>query len=114
MKNETTAKRLQIALSNANMKQQELADKSGLNKASISQYINGYNSPSNISSGKMAKILNVNPMWLMGFDVSAEPKTFNISEAENDFELVGKYSLLGEADRKIVMNLINSLLEKEG
>lgn len=29
----------------------------------------GSNSPSNISSGKMGEILNVNPLWLMGFDV---------------------------------------------
>lgn len=69
MKNELTAKRLSIALSNANMKSQELADKSGVSKASISQYINGSHAPSNISSGKMSKILGVNPLWLMGFDV---------------------------------------------
>lgn len=72
MKKEITAKRLSLALSNANMKPQELADKSGVNKASISQYINGSHSPSNISSGKMAKILKVNPLWLMGFDVPME------------------------------------------
>lgn len=69
MKNETTAKRLTLALSNANMKPQELADKSGVSKASISQYVNGSHAPSNISSGKMASILKVNPLWLMGFDV---------------------------------------------
>lgn len=69
MKNELTAKRLVLALSNANMKPQELADKAGVNKASISQYVNGSHAPSNISSGKMASVLNVNPLWLMGFDV---------------------------------------------
>lgn len=69
MKNELTAKRLSLALSNSNMKPQELADKSGVSKASISQYVNGSHAPSNISSGKMAPILNVNPLWLMGFDV---------------------------------------------
>lgn len=69
MKNEITAKRLTLALSNTNMKPQELADKSGVSKASISQYVNGSHAPSNISSGKMAPILGVNPLWLMGFDV---------------------------------------------
>ena len=69
MKNEITAKRLSLALSNLNMKPQELADKSGVSKASLSQYVNGSHAPSNISSGKMATILNVNPLWLMGFDV---------------------------------------------
>lgn len=69
MKNEITAKRLSLALSNANLKPQELADRSGVSKSSISQYVNGSHAPSNISSGKMAKVLNVSPLWLMGFDV---------------------------------------------
>lgn len=69
MKNEITAKRLQIALSDNNMKAQELANKSGVGKASISQYVNGSHAPSNINAGKMAKVLGVNPVWLMGYDV---------------------------------------------
>ncbi len=74
MKHPLTAQRLRKALSDLNMKPQELADRSGVSKASISQYVNGSHAPSNISSGKMSKILNVNPLWLMGFeDVSAFP-----------------------------------------
>ncbi len=69
MKNHVTATRLSLALSNANMIPQELANASGVSKASISQYLNGSHAPSNLSSGKIAKILNVNPLWLMGFDV---------------------------------------------
>lgn len=69
MKNEITAKRLIQALDRLNMKAQELADKSGLNKASISQYVNGTHAPSNISAGKMAQVLGVSPVWLMGYDV---------------------------------------------
>lgn len=80
MKNEITAKRLQIALSNKNMKPQELCDASGVSKSSISQYINGSHCPSNISSGKMGKILNVNPLWLMGFDVQMNVETDNIEK----------------------------------
>ena len=52
------------------MKQQELADKSGVSKNSISQYLSQRSIPSNISAGKMATVLGVNPMWLMGYDVS--------------------------------------------
>lgn len=70
MKNELTAKRIQLALSNANIKPQELADRSGIGKASISQYVNGSHAPGNVSAEKMGKILDVNPLWLMGFDVN--------------------------------------------
>ncbi len=69
MKYELTAKRLKMALDKYSMKPQELSEKSGVSKASISQYINGSHTPSNISSGKIATVLNVNPLWLMGFDV---------------------------------------------
>lgn len=77
MKNELTAKRIQLALSNSNMKPQELADKSGIGKASISQYVNGSHAPGNISAKKIGKILNVNPLWLMGFDVPMEQEIVN-------------------------------------
>ena len=69
LKNKITALRLKEVLSELNMKPQELADRSGVNKASISQYLSGSHAPSNISSGKMGKVLKVEPMWLMGFDV---------------------------------------------
>ena len=69
MKNKTTSDRLILALDRLNMKAQELADRSGVNKASISQYVNGTHAPSNISAGKMAEVLGVSPVWLMGFDV---------------------------------------------
>lgn len=69
MKHERTAKRLAKALANVNKIPQELANESGVSKASISQYLNGSHKPSNISSGKMAKVLGVDPLWLMGFDV---------------------------------------------
>lgn len=97
MKNPITAQRLSTALANANMIPQELANASGVSKASISQYLNGSHSPSNISSGKMAKILNVNPVWLMGFDVpmieqvSFSPAISNIFPIE-----LKKFPVLGE------------------
>ena len=77
MKHPLTAQRLKKALSDLNMKPQELADRSGVSKASISQYVNGSHAPSNISSGKMGKILSVNPLWLMGFVV---PREENVSD----------------------------------
>ena len=75
MKHELTAKRLQIALNNANISAQELSNRSSVAKASISQYVNGSHKPSNISSGKMASVLDVNPLWLMGFDVPMKINT---------------------------------------
>ena len=69
MKWPVTANRLKQAMNKINISAQELADKSGVSKASISQYVNGSHKPSNISAPKLAKVLMVNAMWLMGFDI---------------------------------------------
>lgn len=91
MKNELTAKRMQLALSNANMIPQELAEKSGVSKSSISQYVNGSHAPSNISSGKIGKVLDVNPLWLMGFDVDMKESIIAESPEEIEKEKFDKY-----------------------
>nr|DAM55573.1 MAG TPA: ESX-1 secretion-associated regulator [Caudoviricetes sp.] len=85
MKNEITAKRLRLALDNASMKPQELAEKSKVSKSSISQYVNGSHAPSNISAGKMGKVLGVEPLWLMGFDVSMKSENSSPELASDIF-----------------------------
>lgn len=112
MKNEKTAKRLQIALSNANMSQQELVEKSGVGKSSISHYINGSHAPSNISAGKIAKVLGVEPLWLMGFNVEMK-KEFSYDEGVKNAEFLDKFSLLTQRDKEIVLNLIDSMIHKD-
>ena len=115
MKHKLTAKRIQLALSNANMKPQELANLSGVKKASISQYVNGSHVPGNINAGKMGAVLNVNPLWLMGFDAPMERKN-NSTKAEKDFDILYKFSMLNERDKKIVSDMIDSMLsgQEEG
>ena len=119
MKKELTAKRLRHALAMANMKPQELADKSGVNKASISQYVNGSHSPSNISSGKMGEVLNVNPLWLMGFDVPMEREQTshsneNISSTYSDPDIrriERARSNMDQKDREKMMNILKASFE---
>ena len=61
--------------------QQRFADMTGINKASVSQYVNGKNTPSNVTAGKIAFAFNVNPPWVMGFDVPM--KDVDISNIRN-------------------------------
>lgn len=83
MKHETTAKRLKLAIENAGLKPYQLADKSGVSQPSISQYLKGSHKPSNISSGKMAEVLNVSPVWLMGFDVPMRDSSATTDHIKN-------------------------------
>lgn len=49
--------------------QQIFADRVGINKASVSQYVNGRNVPTNTTAKRIAEVFGVNPAWVMGFDV---------------------------------------------
>ena len=109
MKNPITAKRLAQALSNQNMIPQELANASGVSKASISQYLNGSHAPSNISSGKMAKILNVNPVWLMGFDAPMKEEVITSSSSKKGVTI----NVLGRVAAGIPIDAIEEVIDTE-
>lgn len=126
MKNEITAKRLRLALYNASMKPQELAEKSKVSKSSISQYVNGSHAPSNISAGKMGKVLGVEPLWLMGFDVSMKSENSSpelasdiLAEMYNSdlikdvqFRRFMKYYInMSQADRDMLENMARRCAE---
>lgn len=71
MENEAmeTARRLKYAMEKANLTQQDLVIKSGVDKTYISKYLNGKYMPNSKNASKLALALNVNPVWLMGIDV---------------------------------------------
>lgn len=73
--NKITAQRLRDAMHDANVTSAELAAKSGISKASISQYRNGIYAPSNLSAKAIGDVLGVNPLWLMGFSEEYLPKS---------------------------------------
>lgn len=60
--------RFKEALLDAHLTQQELADKTGIGKSSISQYCNGTNCPARDRAEILGRALKVNPVWLMGFE----------------------------------------------
>lgn len=78
-------KRFAYILQLRQMTAQELSDRSGVGKSSISHYVNGSNEPHNKNAWKMAKVLKCNPQWLMGFDVSFEmPETSSFTYTDDD------------------------------
>lgn len=111
MKYEKTAIRLREALSEANLTQQELADKSHIGKSSISHYINGTNEPGNKSAYQIAEVLKVNPAWLMGLD--APKHLYKLDIEEMQIELTKKISELSEEQQKHLMSYVDFLLKAE-
>lgn len=109
MKNKETARRLQEALDRKGITPSELAKKSGVSKASISQYLNGSHAPSNISSAKMANVLHVNALWLMGFDLP-EPRNDIIVSSEGAKVLIEAHDSLNDKGMEKLISYAQDLI----
>ena len=71
----TFGKRQQKALEDSNMKQVDLVEKTGLDKTLINKYLAGLMKAKQDKLTILAEALNVNEVWLMGYDI---PKDRNI------------------------------------
>ena len=71
--------RLKKALEIRDMTQADLVKKTGIGKSSISTYLSGSYEPKQKNTYKLAKALNVNEAWLMGYDVDIERKDNSVN-----------------------------------
>lgn len=95
---ETCATRIKKALSIRNMTQTELCAKAKISKSSLSEYMSGKYIPRQDKVFVLAQALNVDPVWLWGYDVPMETQT-QISPSE--MQLTEGEKLLLELFRKI-------------
>ena len=137
MKYPEVSKRITLAMNEINIKAVELAEKSGVSKASISQYTNGSHCPSNKKAQQLADVLHVNPLWLMDLDgdknrkitvddvILVGPKgntnhtpvsisnTKNDEESEREKKFVELYSRLKDSEKNLIDNMIATLISKQ-
>nr|DAS55337.1 MAG TPA: helix-turn-helix domain protein [Caudoviricetes sp.] len=79
--------RLKSALKRKNMSQSKLSEISGINTSTISEYISGRYEPSRSRIAEFANVLDVNEVWLMGYNVPMERGTFKRDSKDSDFVL---------------------------
>jgi transcriptional regulator with XRE-family HTH domain len=120
----TTAERLKQIMKEENLKQVDILERSKkfceiygtkLTKTDLSQYVSGKVEPGQDKLCILALSLNVNEVWLMGFEVSKEPfhetdsaiqeTTINVIETDKITNLLAK--------RKDITALINFIGENE-
>lgn len=115
MKYPETAMRLRKAMEAKNLTPQELSNKSGVSKGSISLYLSGQNEPRTRNAGKMADVLEVEPMWLMGFDESIINASGTAQRlALYQKELMSRVDNMNDEQRKSLMDFAQYLNSKEG
>ncbi len=118
MKRVSTSDRLKQIMKDRNLKQVDILNLAlpvcakfdvKMNKSDISQYVSGKNEPSQDKLVVLGMALNVTEAWLMGFDVSPDRKD-NSVKAEKDFEFFYKFSLLNDRDKKLVIDMMDSMI----
>ena len=112
--------RIREALSVRNMKQVELAEKSGIPKGTINNWLNQRYQPKQKSLLKLARALDVSEMWLAGYDVPMErPQAqikndelvqliFEIKEDKDLQELFTSIISLTKVQYNAVKSIVNS------
>lgn len=118
-KHTLSAERLASALADAGLKAQDLVERTGIPKASISHYLNGYYCPTSSKAEKMAKVLGVSPVWLMGFDVpkvdwmvtDKDGNSFLIESTDKGYTLSADYRKLSPDSQKRLLAYMQKLLE---
>lgn len=69
---DTLSNRLKFAMDKIEISQSELVRRTGINKGALSGYLNDRYQPKQKAIYQLAKALNVNEAWLMGYDVPME------------------------------------------
>ncbi len=86
--------RLKYAMTLNGLTQTDLCNKTKIPKSAMSQYISGSFKPKDDRTFLLAKALNVNEAWLMGFDVPME-KESTLKSPEISFDTV-TFPVIGE------------------
>ena len=106
--------RLARALAIRGMKQSELCEKTKIPKSAISQYLSGLFEPKQDRLHIIAQALDVDPVWLMGFDVPMEkgkeisPTEPELSEGEK--VLLDLFNRVPEDQQQLVLQMIRAAL----
>ena len=102
----TFSERLRASMDSANMKAVELHERTGISKASISEYLSGNYEPKQRNIFKIAQALNVSPSYLMG--VNDDPQ----SPVQSPAPALGDLPDLTPKDEREIMHLMDDMKEK--
>ncbi len=120
---DTFRNRFVQAMQIRNMRQVDVAEKSGLDKAQISQYKNGKYEPMQDALYKLATALNVNVAWLMGHDVPMEIDRTALNRkvevcdllekcyGSKAYELVELFSKLNDLGKAKIINELGDMVQ---
>lgn len=106
--------RIKKALNIRGMKQSELCLKTKIPKSALSEYISGAYEPKQDRVFLIAQALDVDPVWLMGFDVPMEKKKEippdELTLTEGERAMLDLFRLVPEDQQQLVLQMIRAAL----
>lgn len=111
MKQDTFANRLRKAMNIRNFKQIDLVNKTKLDKSLINKYLNGISEAGSDKLTILSNALDVNEVWLMGYDVPMNEENNNQNNGIDELDeiLFSKAKELSDEDKKMVIDIINAI-----
>ena len=94
--------RLKKARNTRGLSQRELSELSGLSNAVITKYEKGQNDPGATNLIKIARILNVDPAWLMAWNPEPASPNYVASTLQAEFEKYGVVKQGEQIDRELL------------
>lgn len=124
MRSSNPSERLKQLMSERNLKQVEILEKSlpyqkelgiKMGKSTLSQYVNGVQSPDQHRIYLLSKTLEVSEPWLMGYDVEKKrvPDNERNSISNEQAEILPIYNKLEEQRQEKVLNYAKEQLEEQ-
>ncbi|HGO3489432.1 TPA: helix-turn-helix domain-containing protein [Staphylococcus aureus] len=119
---ESFSSRLKKAMSDKQMKQIDIINKSKLlsdngakiTKTDLSQYVNGKTSPGQKKLYVLSKVLNVSEAWLLGYDVSSERPTDEERHLNQNEQIIAAHIKddVTDEEMKEIVNFIEYIKSK--
>lgn len=115
--------RIREALSIKNMRQVDLVEKTGLDKGAINHYVNNKYQPKQQALLSIAKALDVNEMWLAGYNVPMDRNVVDKNSSEvaalfdrmlrdkELYQLAVKLTKLNDSQLTIITKMVNELVK---
>ena len=99
--------RLSIAMKVREKKQVDLVNATGISKPQISEYCSGRYKPKQDKLYLIAQALQVNPVWLMGFDVDMDTKTIDVKK-----KIINRINVMTNDELIKLNTLIETVFDK--
>lgn len=115
IKNSTTSLRLQEIMKLREMKQADLARKTGISRGAISNYVLGRYEPKSDIINTLAMVLNCSEMWLWGYDVPMQRNDNAVSSimvelTPGEKMLLDMFKQIPESKQETVLRMIELAL----